>query len=210
MKPKDINQIIQQQTEDFFKEKSFKYSNKDMGYLKHTDNVKIRYGFSYIERRPQYYYEIYMYIRLNNVEEIYSKIDGTDILGETYVFPISYFLDKTDYIDKNPKFIIQGIEDVQDFTNSFIEYFTKYVKDFIPFITQPQNMLNFLLSEIETGKRYAIDEKIFIRSLILMKIVGDDTIEKKLKDFKEKLGNYREDIRDQYYKQMDNVVQLNY
>lgn len=35
-----------------------------------------------------------MYIRLNNVAEIYSKIDGTNILGKTYVFPISYFLDK--------------------------------------------------------------------------------------------------------------------
>ena len=210
MKPKDINRIILTQSEPFFNKEGFKLSKADMGYLKLQNGTRIRYGFSYVERKPQYYYEIYIYIRLIEVEEIYSKIDGTNNLGETYVFPISYFLDSTDYIDKNPKFVIQKIEDVHDFSYKLIENYNKYAEEFIPFITQPQNMLDFLLSEIETGQQYAVDDSVFIRTLILMNILGYAAIEDKLKEFKAKLVNYREDIKELSYIQMENAVRSNY
>lgn len=209
MNPKEINQLIQNQTENFFKEKGFKYSKKDMDYVQSFESANIRYGFSYVERKPQYYYQISLFIRLVDVEQAYAEARNSTILGETYVFPMSYFLDKTNYIDKNPKYIIENIQDVQGFSDLLIKNYSQYVEDFIPFITHPQNMLDFLLGEIEAGKQYAIDDKVFMRSLILMKKLGDKNIHEKLREFKEKLSHYREDIREQYYKQMDYVVQSN-
>ncbi|WGU70061.1 hypothetical protein QIU18_11120 [Capnocytophaga canimorsus] len=73
-------------------------------------------------------------------------------------------------------------------------------------------MLNFLLEQIATGARYANTENVFIRALILMKFLNYpiEEIQKRLAEFKSKLANYREDLKQRYYKQMDNVVAGNW
>lgn len=210
MKTKEINQLIHEQTQAFFSEEGFKFSMKEMGYLKNDNDSRIRYGFSYVERRPIYYYHIYLYIRLLETEEKYSKVNGFNIIGETYVFPISYFIDNSNYINNNPKFLIEKPEDVQVFSNALIENYQKYVKDFVPFITDPKNMLDFLLSEIATGKRYANNENVFCRTLLLMKKRNHPGILEKLKEFKEKISHYADHIKEPYYQQMDNIVNENY
>ncbi len=199
MKPKDINQIIQEQTEPFFNKEGFRYSQKDMGYLKNLENAKIRYGFSYVERYPQYYYQIYLYIQLTKVEEIYSEIDGSNNLGITYVFPLSYFLDPKDYVNKNPKFLIENPEDIQEFSDALIENYKSYIKDFIPKITQNQTMLDFLLNEIATGKRYALNINVLMRTLILLKLSNDERFEQKLIEFKDTIGHFADNIKEPYY-----------
>lgn len=210
MKPKEINQIIQEQTEPFFKQEGFKYSKKDMGYLKDIENAKIRYGFSYVEKHPQYYYQINIYVQLTKIEEIYSKIDGSNILGNTYVFPLSYFLDSADYVNKNPKFLIEKPEDIKEFSDALIDNYKKYVKDFIPKIIENQTMLDFLLSEITTGKRYALNINVLIRTLILLKLNNDSGFGEKLKEFKDKISHYADNIKEPYYKQMDEIASGNF
>jgi len=211
MRPKEINTVIQEQTESFFVKEGFKYFKKDMGFLKKENSHTIRYGFSYLEYHPEYDYDINMYAILNEVETIYSKVDGSGIIGVTYVFPLSYFIDSTNYINNNPKFPIIEPTDVQIFSTALIENYEKYVRDFIPFIIQPKNMLNFLLSEIATGKQYAAnDENVLIRTLILLKLTKSPLLTEKLKEFKENLKNCNENLKQKFHKQMDDVVNGNY
>lgn len=212
MRPKEINAVIQAQTEDFFKQEGLKYVKKDMGYVQKTDKYRAEYGFVYYEYHPEYSYAITLFIQLTDVEKIYNKIDGSNILGPTYVFKLSYFLDKNNYINNNPEWTIKHQEDIAPFSQALMDNYTKYVKDFIPFITQPKNMLNFLLAEIETGKRHAIRQDNFARALILMKLLNYpmEEIQTKLADFKAKLANAHEDLKQTYYKQMENIVAGNW
>lgn len=212
MRPKEINAVIQAQTEDFFKQEGLKYVKKDMGYVQKSDKYRAEYGFVYYEYHPEYSYAITLFIQLTDVEKIYNKIDGSNILGPTYVFKLSYFLDKNNYINNNPEWTIKYQEDITPFSQALMDNYTKYVKDFIPFITQPKNMLNFLLAEIETGKRHAIRQDNFARALILMKLLNYpmEEIQTKLADFKTKLANAHEDLKQTYYKQMENIVTGNW
>ncbi|MGT2742192.1 hypothetical protein [Streptococcus plurextorum] len=213
MRPKEINAIIQAQTEDFFKQEGLKYVKKDMGYVQKTDKYRAEYGFVYYEYHPEYSYAITLFIQLTDVEKIYNKIDGSNILGPTYVFKLSYFLDKNNYINNNnPEWTIKHQEDIAPFSQALMDNYTKYVKDFIPFITQPKNMLNFLLAEIETGKRYAIRQDNFARALILMKLLNYpmEEIQTKLADFKAKLANVDVHIKQKYYKELDDIVTGNW
>ena len=210
MRAKEINTIIQEQTESFFVQEGFKFVKKDMGYIKSLPNALIDYGFNYLEYHPEYDYKIVLFIRLTEVETIFSKVDGSGIMGDTYVFPLSYFIDSTDYINNNPEFPIIKPSDIQKFSTALIDNYEKHVRDFIPFITQPQNMLNFLLSEIATENMYANDENVFIRTLILLKLSKSPLLGEKLKEFKEKLNNINENLKQKFYKQMDDVVNGNY
>ncbi|MFJ1321901.1 hypothetical protein ACILDT_02700 [Capnocytophaga canis] len=212
MRVKEINTIIQEQTEEFFKQEGFKYVKKDMAYVKKTDTYRIEYGFTYLEYHPEYMYDIVLFVQLTEVEKIFGKIDGFGILGHTFVFPLSYFLNIEYWINNNPIWSIRAEEDIPAFSQALIDSYTKYVKDFIPFITQPQNMLNFLLEQIATGARYANTENVFIRALILMKFLNYpiEEIQKRLAEFKSKLIKYDEDLKKIYYKQMDNVVAGNW
>lgn len=212
LRAKEINTIIQEQTEAFFKQEGFKYVKKDMAYVKKTDAYRIEHGFVYYEYHPEYMYDIVLFVQLTEVEKIFGKIDGFGILGHTFVFELSYFLDIEYWFNYNPKWRIRTEEDIPAFSQALIDSYTKYVKDFIPFITQPENMLNFLLEQIATGARYANDENVFIRALILMKLLNYpiEEIQKRLAEFKSKLANYREDLKQRYYKQMDDVVAGNW
>ncbi|WGU68831.1 hypothetical protein QIU18_11130 [Capnocytophaga canimorsus] len=146
------------------------------------------------------------------MEKIYLKIRDGVTLGNTFVFPLSYFLNIEYWINNNPKWSIRTEEDIPAFNKALIDAYKQYVKDFIPFITQPQNMLNFLLEQIATGARYANNENVFIRVLILMKFLNYpiEEIQKRLAEFKSKLIKYDEDLKKIYYKQMDNVVAGNW
>ncbi|MFJ1377295.1 hypothetical protein ACILE8_02860 [Capnocytophaga canimorsus] len=212
MRAREIDAIIKEQTEAFFKQEGFKYVKKDMAYVKKTDAYRIEHGFVYYEYHPEYMYDIVLFVQLTEVEEIFGKIDGFGILGHTFVFPLSYFLNIEYWINNNPRWRIRAEEDIPAFSEALIDAYTQYIKDFIPFITQPQNMLNFLLEQIATGARYANDENVFIRVLILMKLLNYpiEEIQKRLAEFKSKLAGYREDLKQVYYKQMDNVVAGNW
>ncbi|KGN81622.1 hypothetical protein HW49_03985 [Porphyromonadaceae bacterium COT-184 OH4590] len=212
MRPKEINAIIKEQTEDFFKQEGFKYVQKSIGYIKNENKCRISYGFVHYEYHPEYEYEIVLFVQLTEIEEIYKKIRNGVTVGITYVFPLSYFLDKENYVNNNPEWNIEYKKDIPPFSKALTDTYTKYVKEFIPFITQPQNMLNFLLSEIATGKDYANDENVFARVLILMKLLNYpmEELQAKLAEFKSKLANYREDIKQTYYTQMDNIVSGNW
>ncbi|MFJ1365008.1 hypothetical protein ACILDU_01000 [Capnocytophaga canimorsus] len=212
LRAKEINTIIQEQTEAFFKQEGFKYVKKDMAYVKKTDAYRIEYGFTYLEYHPEYHYEIVLFVQLREVEEIFGKIDGFGVLGNTFVFKLSYFLDIEYWFNYNPKWRIRTEEDIPAFSQALIDSYTKYVKDFIPFITQPQNMLNFLLEQIATEARYANDENVLIRALILMKLLNYpiEEIQKRLAEFKSKLANAREDLKQEFYRQMDDVVAGNW
>ncbi|MFK8264813.1 hypothetical protein [Capnocytophaga canimorsus] len=212
MRVKEINTIIQEQTEEFFKQEGFKYVKKDMAYVKKTDAYRIEHGFVYYEYHPEYKYSITLFVQLIEVEKIYLKIRDGVTLGNTFVFPLSYFLNIEYWINNNPKWSIRTEEDIPAFSKALIDAYKQYVKDFIPFITQPQNMLNFLLEQIATGARYANNENVFIRVLILMKLLNYpiEEIQKRLAEFKSKLIKYDEDLKQRYYKQMDNVVAGNW
>ncbi|WP_392419819.1 hypothetical protein ACF3OE_09575 [Capnocytophaga canis] len=212
LRAREINTIIQEQTEAFFKQEGFKYVKKDMAYVKKTDAYRIEYGFTYLEYHPEYMYDIVLFVQLTEVEKIFGKIDGFGVLGNTFVFKLSYFLDIEYWFNYNPKWRIRTEEDIPAFSQALIDSYTKYVKDFIPFITQPQNMLNFLLEQIATEARYANDENVLIRALILMKLLNYpiEEIQKRLAEFKSKLANAREDLKQEFYRQMDDVVAGNW
>lgn len=210
MRPKEINAIIQEQTEEFFKQEGFKYVKKSIGYVKKERKYQISYGFVHYEYHPEYEYEIVLYVQLTKVEEIYLKIRNGVALAITYVFPLSYFLGKENYVNNNPEWNIEYEEDIAPFSKALVDTYTKYVKDFIPFITQPQNMLNFLLSEIATGKMYANNINVLMRALILLKILDDPRLSEKYIEFKEKLKAYNDNDQIIYGKQMDDVVAGNW
>ncbi|MFJ1438203.1 hypothetical protein ACILPE_00510 [Capnocytophaga canimorsus] len=212
LRAREIDAIIKEQTEAFFKQEGFKYIKKSIGYVKKTKDHHISYGFVHCEYHPEYHYEIVLFVQLREVEEIFGKIDGFGILGNTFVFELSYFLDIEYWFNYNPKWRIRTEEDIPAFSKALIDAYTQYIKDFIPFITQPQNMLNFLLEQIATGARYANNENVFIRVLILMKLLNYpiEEIQKRLAEFKSKLIKYDEDLKKIYYKQMDNVVAGNW
>ncbi|AEK24324.1 Hypothetical protein Ccan_22090 [Capnocytophaga canimorsus Cc5] len=212
MRAKEINTIIQEQTEAFFKQEGFKYVKKDMAYVKKTDAYRIEYGFTYLEYHPEYMYDIVLFVQLTEVEKIYLKIRDGVTLGNTFVFKLSYFLDIEYWFNYNPKWRIRTEEDIPAFSQALIDSYTKYVKDFIPFITQSENMLNFLLEQITTEARYANDENVLIRALILMKLLNYPMEEqqKRLAEFKSKLANAREDLKQEFYRQMDDVVAGNW
>lgn len=208
LRAKEINALIQEKTTDFFQKEGLKYVKKDLAYVLNTKEYRAEYGFAFLEYHPQYQYRIVLFIQLKEVEKIYNKIDGATILAPTYVFPLSYFLDKDNYINNNPQWLIQGEQGIEPFAEALKENYTKYVKDFIPFISQPQNMLNFLLNEVATGKKYALRENNFMRILILMKLLGypNEEIQDKAEEFKSKLANYIESLKQKYYQQIDAVV----
>ncbi len=210
MRAKEINGVIQEQTEQFFKQEGFKYVSKDMAYVKKTDAYRLEYGFTYCEYHPEYQYEIVLFVQLTEVEEIYTKIRNGVTIGITYVFPLSYFLGKENYVNNNPEWTIEYKEDIAAFSQAFTDTYTKYIKDFIPFITQPKNMLNFLLSEIATEKDYANNINVLMRTLILLKVLDDPRLLNTHIQFKEKLKAY--DAKDQitYGNQMDNIVTGNW
>lgn len=210
MRAKEINGVIQEQTEQFFKQEGFKYVSKDMAYVKKTDAYRLEYGFTYCEYHPEYQYEIVLFVQLTKVEEIYTKIRNGVTIGITYVFPLSYFLGKENYVNNNPEWTIEYKEDIAAFSQALTETYTKYIKDFIPFITQPKNMLNFLLSEIATEKDYANNINVLMRTLILLKVLDDPRLLNTHTQFKEKLKAY--DAKDQitYGNQMDNIVAGNW
>ncbi|ATA93985.1 hypothetical protein CGC54_06395 [Capnocytophaga canimorsus] len=212
LRAKEINTIIQEQTEAFFKQEGFKYVKKDMAYVKKTDAYRIEYGFTYLEYHPEYMYDIVLFVQLTEVEKIYLKIRDGVTLGNTFVFKLSYFLDIEYWFNYNPKWRIRTEEDIPAFSQALIDSYTKYVKDFIPFITQSENMLNFLLEQITTEARYANDENVLIRALILMKLLNYPMEEqqKRLAEFKSKLANAREDLKQEFYRQMDDVVAGNW
>ncbi|MFJ1352175.1 hypothetical protein [Capnocytophaga canimorsus] len=212
LRAKEINTIIQEQTEEFFKQEGFKYVKKSIGYIKKEREYQISYGFVHYEYHPEYEYAVTLFVQLTKVEEIFGKIDGTGILGNTFVFPLSYFLGIEYWINNNPEWNIEYKEDIPAFSKALIDSYTKYVKEFIPFITQPQNMLNFLLEQIATEARYANDENVLIRALILMKLLNYpiEEIQKRLAEFKSKLANAREDLKQEFYRQMDDVVAGNW
>lgn len=209
LKVKEINALIQEQTEDFFKNEGMKFVKKNLAYVQNNKNYRAEYGFTYLEYHPQYNYEIVLFIRLEELEEIYLKVRNGVTLAVTYVFPLSYFLDKGNYVTNNPQWIIRGEEGIEEFSQALMDNYTTYFKEFIPFITQPKNMLEFLLNEIATGK---VDRHIFVRSLILMKILDYPMgeIETKLAEMKAKLVNCCEDIKQEIYKQLDDVVSGNW
>ena len=190
MRAKEINGVIQEQTEQFFKQEGFKYVSKDMAYVKKTDAYRLEYGFTYCEYHPEYQYEIVLFVQLTKVEEIYTKIRNGVTIGITYVFPLSYFLGKENYVNNNPEWTIEYKEDIAAFSQALTETYTKYIKDFIPFITQPKNMLNFLLSEIATEKDYANNINVLMRTLILLKVLDDPRLLNTHTQFKEKLKAY--------------------
>ena len=210
MRAKEINGVIQEQTEQFFKQEGFKYVSKDMAYVKKTDAYRLEYGFTYCEYHPEYQYEIVLFVQLTEVEEIYTNIRNGVTIGITYVFPLSYFLGKENYVNNNPEWTIEYKEDIAAFSQAFTDTYTKYIKDFIPFITQPKNMLNFLLSEIATEKDYANNINVLMRTLILLKVLDDPRLLNTHIQFKEKLKAY--DAKDQitYGNQMDNIVTGNW
>jgi len=210
MRAKEINGVIQEQTEQFFKQEGFKYVSKDMAYVKKTDTYRLECGFTYCEYHPEYQYEIVLFVQLTEVEEIYTKIRNGVTIGITYVFPLSYFLGKENYVNNNPEWTIEYKEDIAAFSQALTETYTKYIKDFIPFITQPKNMLNFLLSEIATEKDYANNINVLMRTLILLKVLDDPRLLNTHTQFKEKLKAY--DAKDQitYGNQMDNIVAGNW
>ncbi|MFJ1435835.1 hypothetical protein ACILFN_10905 [Capnocytophaga canimorsus] len=212
MRAKEIKAIIQEQTEAFFKQEGFKYVKKSIGYVKKTKDYYINYGFVHYEYHPLYEYSITLFVQLTEVEKIYLKIRDGVTLGNTFVFKLSYFLGIEYWINNNPIWSIRTEGDIPAFSQALIDSYTKYVKDFIPFITQPKNMLNFLLEQIATGGIYANNENVFIRVLILMKLLNYpiEEIQKKLAEFKSKLIKYDEDLKKIYYKQMDNVVAGNW
>lgn len=185
MRAKEINGVIQEQTEQFFKQEGFKYVSKDMAYVKKTDAYRLEYGFTYCEYHPEYQYEMVLFVQLTKVEEIYTKIRNGVTIGITYVFPLSYFLGKENYVNNNPEWTIEYKEDIAAFSQALTETYTKYIKDFIPFITQPKNMLNFLLSEIATEKDYANNINVLMRTLILLKVLDDPRLLNTHTQFKE-------------------------
>ncbi|CEN49495.1 conserved hypothetical protein [Capnocytophaga canimorsus] len=160
MRAREIDAIIKEQTEAFFKQEGFKYIKKSIGYVKKTDAYRIEHGFVYYEYHPEYKYSITLFVQLIEVEKIYLKIRDGVTLGNTFVFPLSYFLNIEYWINNNPKWSIRTEEDIPAFNKALIDAYKQYVKDFIPFITQPQNMLNFLLEQIATGARYANNENV--------------------------------------------------
>lgn len=198
MKAKEIEIEIQKIADPFFKEQGFKYSKNDSGYIKKIDGATIGYGYSYIERRPDIYYQIYLYVTLNEVEGMLSKVDSSSIIGVTYVFPKSFFINREDYVNKNPKFLITDNNAVSEFTNVFINDYEEEIEDFIVDIIQPENMLQFLLSEIDTGKRYANNIDVLLRALILLKILKDPTFETRFNEFRAKVSEYTANIKDEY------------
>ncbi|CEN47369.1 conserved hypothetical protein [Capnocytophaga canis] len=212
LRAREIDAIIKEQTEAFFKQEGFKYVKKSIGYVKKTKDYYINYGFVHYEYHPLYEYSITLFVQLTEVEKIYLKIRDGVTLGNTFVFKLSYFLGIEYWINNNPIWSIRTEGDIPAFSQALIDSYTKYVKDFIPFITQPKNMLNFLLEQIATGGIYANNENVFIRVLILMKLLNYpiEEIQKKLAEFKSKLAGYREDLKQVYYKQMDNVVAGNW
>ncbi|WP_029410562.1 hypothetical protein [Treponema pedis] len=210
MRAKEINAIIKEQTEIFFKQEGFKYVSKDMAYVKKTDAYRLEYGFTYCEYHPEYEYEIVLFVQLTEVEEIYKKIRNGVTVGMTYVFPLSYFLGKENYVNNNPEWNIEYKKDIPPFSQALIDTYTKYVKEFIPFITQPQNMLNFLLSEIATGKDYANNINVLMRALILLKLLDDSRLLEMYAKFKEKLKAYDAEDQITYGTQMDNIVSGNW
>ncbi|PUV24397.1 hypothetical protein [Sphingobacterium athyrii] len=206
MKPKEIEIEIQKIADPFFKEQGFKYSKKDSGYIKNIGNAAIRYGFSYLERKPDIYYQIYLYITLNEVEDILGKLDGSGIIGVTYVFPQSFFIDREEYVNKNPKFLIADDKDVSEFTTAFVNDYKNEIKDFITDIIKPEKMLEFLLSEIDTGKRYANNIDVLLRALILLKILKDPNFEIRLNEFRNKVSDYAANIKEQYLDLFNRLV----
>lgn len=209
LKVKEINALIQEQTEDFFKNEGMKFVKTNLAYVQNNKESRAEYGFGYYEYHPQYDYYILLFVRLKEVEKIYGKIDGTGLSGYTYIFRLSYFLDKSNLINNNPTWSIRGEEGIGEFSQALMDNYTTYFKEFIPFITQPENMLEFLLNDIATGK---VDRHIFVRSLILMKILDYPMgeIETKLAEMKAKLVNCCEDIKQEIYKQLDDVVSGNW
>lgn len=208
LRAKEINALIQEKTTNFFQKEGLKYVKKDLAYVLNTKEYRAEYGFAFLEYHPQYQYRIVLFIQLKEVEKIYNKIDGATILAPTYVFPLSYFLDKDNYINNNPQWLIQGKQGIEPFAEALKENYTKYVKDFIPFISQPQNMLNFLLNEVATGKKYALRENNFMRILILMKLLDYPMaeVEAKAREFKTYYKEDDKDIIEEAYQQMDAVV----
>ncbi|MFJ1426823.1 hypothetical protein ACILD6_10590 [Capnocytophaga canimorsus] len=209
MRAREIDAIIKEQTEAFFKQEGFKYVKKSIGYVKKTKDYHISYGFVHCEYHPEYHYEIVLFVQLREVEEIFGKIDGFGILGNTFVFELSYFLDIEYWFNYNPKWRIRTEEDIPAFSEALIDAYNQYVKDFIPFITQPQNMLNFLLEQIASDKIYT-NVNVWMRALILLKILDDPRLSEKYAEFKEKLKAYDDNDQITYGKQMDNVVAGNW
>ncbi|CEN48574.1 hypothetical protein CCAN11_1760007 [Capnocytophaga canimorsus] len=62
-----------------------------MAYVKKTDAYRIEHGFVYYEYHPEYKYSITLFVQLIEVEKIYLKIRDGVTLGNTFVFPLSYF-----------------------------------------------------------------------------------------------------------------------
>jgi hypothetical protein len=211
MKHKEIDNIIREQTEMFFKEENFKFSKKDMGYIKNIEHAHVNYGYSYLEYHPEYYYRISMQVTLKETEEIYCRMDGSECLGITYVFPLSFFLGTLNYFNYNQEFLITYEKDINHFSMALIENYKKYYKDFIPYIVQPQNMLDFLLNEISSGKEFVIkEEMVLIRTLILMKQLNYPNLKEKANEFKEYLKEFDADLKEIYFAQMDRVITENY
>ncbi|MFK8269254.1 hypothetical protein, partial [Capnocytophaga cynodegmi] len=107
MRAREIDAIIKEQTEAFFKQEGFKYIKKSIGYVKKTKDHHISYGFVHCEYHPEYHYEIVLFVQLREVEEIFGKIDGFGVLGNTFVFKLSYFLDIEYWFNYNPKWRIR-------------------------------------------------------------------------------------------------------
>lgn len=210
MKISDINKEIQKNADPFFNEIGFKFVNKDFVYVKKNDISTASYGFSTLERRPDIYYQIYLYIAINEVEEILSKVDGTGIKGETYVFPKSFFINKQDYINKNPKFLIGSDSDISSFSEVFINDYKNEIGNFVSHIVKLENMLEFLLSEIDTGKRYANNIYVLLRALILLKVLKDPSFEIRLNEFRNKVSEYAENIKEQYLELFNRLAKGEY
>lgn len=206
LRVKDINALIHEKTTDFFQQEGMKFVKKDLAYVQNTKAYRAEYGFGSYDYHPQYDYYIVLLVRLKDVEDIYAKIDGSGISGMTSVFRLSYFLDKTNALTNNPTWVIRGEEGIEAFSQALMDNYTAYFKEFIPFITQPENMLEFLLDEITKDNLRTARIAALMRVLILMKLLDDPRLVETYALFKEKIEDGDDEVRILYGNQMDAIL----
>ncbi|APU09452.1 hypothetical protein Q4599_17425 [Cellulophaga lytica] len=192
MKPKEIDNIVYEKLGSFLKEQGFKTVKKRSGFSKIINNITFNIVFTNLDKRPEYDYSFILGVFIQEVGDIDCRADGREeyigkFSGYTYVLPFSYFINPDDYIQKNPEWIISNEADVYSMITDVKDFYEKHLDTFIQNHSTLETFYHVMEKDIDTGKAYTIDENVFARSLIILKLLKSNKFESKLTEYREKL-----------------------
>ncbi|MGJ8660009.1 MAG: hypothetical protein ACSHWV_09180 [Cellulophaga fucicola] len=193
MKPKEIDNLLFEHLGSFLKEQGFKTVKKETWFVKQINGIDFCISFTHLDKRPEYNYRFILGIFIQEVGDIKCKSEeGREeyigkFSGYTYVLPFSYFINPDDYIQKNPEWIISNEADVYSMITDVKDFYEKHLDTFIQNHSTLETFYHVMEKDIDTGKAYTIDENVFARSLIILKLLKSNKFESKLTEYREKL-----------------------